>query len=160
MKVCKKHDFEYKTIRCKFCKSEYNKIWHSRPENKEKIKRYEKTYRDKNREKRNAASTIYYHANKDYYKKIHAENYKRDRKRILQRGIEWRLANPNWQKEKAYHLEKDYKDRRKVKDAYMVQQLRQMTKLDCVFPVEMIEAKRVQLQLLRLIKELQHENAG
>jgi len=154
MKHCKKHDVEYES-KCRSCVSEYNKTYSAahrkqryldnekwRSKNKKRILAYNQKYNVKHADKIKADRAAYYLAHKE---------------RMIQTNSIWLQNNSRSEYGKLYYREKDYNEKRKELDSYFVQQLRVQTKLKCDFPPEMIEVKRVQLKLVRLIKERQNE---
>ena len=152
LKHCIKHDVVY-DHKCKLCQREYNRIYRAA----HRKQRYEdnKKWRAKNKKKILAYNQKYNLAHAAKIKADRAAYYLAHKERMIQTNLAWLQNNPRQAYQKDYYHIGNYNEKRKELDSYFLQRLRADANCNCNFPPEMIEAKRVQIQLLRLIKELQ-----
>ena len=138
-------------------KNEYKRKYYQA--NKKRIMDSHKQYRQANKEKEQETSRKYYQANKkkikereaQYYQAnkekfaVYSKQYRQDnRERVKEGNKRYQLAN----KEKIAAYNKKYRDG--LEDGYVKTVLR-LTNA----PKSLIEAKRIHIKCLRLIKELQ-----
>lgn len=115
-------DGKYYRNKCKKCESELCKINHKK--NEDKIKKYNKEYRERNKEylkekkkeyekehkeERKIYNKIYYLNNKEHYKKLHKEYILKNKEKTKEYNIKWKKENPEKVKEMQH---RDYLKRR------------------------------------------------
>ena len=131
---------------CKICASDLNKKY--RKQNRDKILEYGKEYHKQNQDKRNLESKEYYKQNRDKilkYRKEYREQNQDKRKEYYKQ---------NQDKRKEYYKQ----NRDKLEDNYIKNSLSNISgiKFKDISP-ELIEAKREQIKLYRLIKKIKNE---
>ena len=133
--------------------------------NKEKLKQY----RQDNKERLSAYSKEYYATNKEKLREWQKEHYETNKEKVLAKHKEWREASTElcketskkWRvenKEKLTQQRKKYAPiwapKRKDSLSYAKQSLRRGTKLrNKDIPIELAEAKRLQMQIQRELRD-------
>ena len=148
---------------------DYSKIYLSNPENKKRIKEYGKKYREENKEKLAEKATEYWHKTKDARMEYHEKWRNGNREHLKNYRLKQYLENPEHQRELSReHYRRNIincrKDackrgqiaRNELSDSYIKSLICKNSLLTANdIPQEMIESKRIELQINRYIKNLE-----
>ena len=145
---CMAETERYPSGGCKPCVTARSESW--RAANHEKLKLHRAAYRKANRERENAYTEMYRKANPEREKARRIAWCKANKEKAKVIWASWRKANP----EKVNAREVAY--RAEMRDPYIKMLIRVAVGLpkQGQIPTEMIEAKRTELKLKRLIKEM------
>jgi hypothetical protein len=130
------------------------KLKQYRQDNKEKISEYTKKYYARNKEAVCERSKKHYEANKATILVKHKEWREANADRHKQTSKEWREANKEHLSEKRREYQPEWALKRKDSLSYAKQNLRRGTNLrNKDIPIQLAEAKRLQLQIQRELKD-------
>jgi hypothetical protein len=136
--------------RCKPCIRAINSMYRER--NRDKRREYNKCYYENNREKEMTRNALYRDKNKEKIRlgyRVYRESNLEKCREIVRR---WK-AN-NLEKTREYAREYGRRSREYMSDAYLIRKIMQNTTLKSAdIPKELIELKRVQLQITRKLRE-------
>lgn len=124
---------------------------------KEQILQTAKIYSEKNKEKIAKNKKLYYKKNKDEIQKKTKDYQDKNKKMLYEASKRWGKNN----KEKVLKTKKKYRYYAisNLKDSYVIDKIRRSTGLtSSQIPQGLIEAKRAELKLKRLIKGAENEN--